>query len=92
MVFRLCFTTGLAFHSVILYTHPGLSADGLGKFLGRIHKLRREGDKVYGDLHLSALAFKSPTDGNLGDYILERAVEGGCRIPGRDFCQVSTDG
>ena len=57
------------------FTHPGLSSDGLGKFLGRIRQLRRDGDKVLGDLHLSALAFKSPTDGNLGDYILERAQE-----------------
>ena len=57
------------------FTHPGLSSDGLGKFLGRIRGLRQEGDKVVGDLYLSALAFKSPTDGNLGDYILERAEE-----------------
>ena len=54
------------------FTHPGLSEDGLGKYLGRFRKLRREGDKVLGDLHLSPLAFQSPA-GNLGEYVLLRA-------------------
>lgn len=56
------------------FTHPGLSSDGLGKFLGRIRDLRSENGKAIGDLHLSDLAFKSP-DGNLGDYVLDAADE-----------------
>ena len=56
------------------YTHPGLSSDGLGKFLGRIRNLRVDGDKAIGDLHISPLAFKSP-EGNLGEYIMDFAEE-----------------
>ena len=56
------------------YTHPGLSSDGMGKFLGRMKNARIEGDKAVADLHLSDLAFKSP-DGNLGEYVLEAASE-----------------
>ncbi|GIV81717.1 MAG: hypothetical protein KatS3mg051_1071 [Anaerolineae bacterium] len=56
------------------FTHPGLSSDGLGKFLGRIHNLRLEDGKAVGDLHLSELAFKSP-HGNLGEYVLDAAEE-----------------
>ncbi len=54
------------------FTHPGLSDDGLGKYLGRLRSFRVVDDKVLADLHLSKLAFKSP-EGNLGGYILERA-------------------
>lgn len=56
------------------YTHPGLSSDGMGKFLGRMKNARIEGDKAVADLHLSDLAFKSP-DGNLGEYVLDAAAE-----------------
>lgn len=56
------------------YTHPGLSSNGMGKFLGRLRSFRVEGDKALADLHLSESAFKSP-DGNLGDYVLDLAGE-----------------
>lgn len=56
------------------YTHPGLSSDGMGKFLGRMKNARVVGDKAIADLHLSDLAFKSP-DGNLGEYVLSAAEE-----------------
>lgn len=56
------------------FTHPGLSSDGLGKMLGRLKDFRVEDDKVLADLHLSALAFKSP-DGNLGDYVMGLAED-----------------
>ena len=49
------------------FTHPSLSSDGLGKFLGRGRNFRHVGDKVLFDLHLSDLASKSP-DGDLRDY------------------------
>ncbi len=56
------------------FTHPGLSSDGMGKFLGRLRTFRVENDKATADLHLSESAFKSP-DGNLGDYVLDLAEE-----------------
>lgn len=56
------------------YTHPGLSSDGMGKFLGRMKNARVVGDKAIADLHLSELAFKSP-EGNLGEYVLSAAEE-----------------
>lgn len=56
------------------YTHPGLSSDGMGKFLGRMKNARVVGDKAIADLHLSDLAFKSP-EGNLGEYVLSAAEE-----------------
>lgn len=56
------------------FTHPGLSSDGMGKFLGRMKNARIEGDKALADLHLSKLAFSSP-DGNLGGYVLEAIDE-----------------
>lgn len=51
------------------FTHPGLSADGLGSFLGRVKNPCRIGDKATGDLFLSEIAFMSPR-GDLGSYVL----------------------
>ncbi len=56
------------------FTHPGLSADGLGKHLGRIRNFRVEGDKAIGDLYLSETAAKSP-HGDLRDYVETLAEE-----------------
>jgi len=50
------------------FTHPGLSADGTGRFLGRLRNFRLQGDKALADLHLSRAAAKSP-DGDLRDYV-----------------------
>lgn len=55
------------------FTHPGMSADGLGKYLGRLRDFRREGDKAVADLHLSTLASKSPS-GDLGAYVMDMAT------------------
>lgn len=55
------------------FTHPGMSADGLGKYLGRLRDFRREGDKAIADLHLSGLASKSPS-GDLGAYVMDMAT------------------
>lgn len=54
------------------FTHPSESDDGLGKFLGRARNARRDGDSVRADLHLSPVAFRSPS-GNLGDYVMDLA-------------------
>ena len=68
------------------FTHPSLSGDGLGSFLGRIKNVRldsvtveRDGDiqsllANRGDLHLADVAFDSP-QGNLGQYVLDLAEE-----------------
>ena len=68
------------------FTHPSLSGDGLGSFLGRTKNVRldsvtveREAGivsllAVRGDLHLADAAFHSPR-GNLGQYVLDLAAE-----------------
>lgn len=68
--------------------HPDLSADGLGKFVGRAKDCRmgtvtveRDGGKKAklkcsrGDIHLSDTAFEDNPNGNLGNYILKLAKE-----------------
>jgi hypothetical protein len=56
------------------FTHPNMSADGMGSFLGRWKNVRIEGDKLVGDLHLADQAFKSP-QGDLGTYVMDMAEE-----------------
>ena len=54
------------------FTHPGMSDDGLGKFLGRSREARIDGDRVRADLHLDPSASITP-DGNLADYVMTLA-------------------
>lgn len=56
------------------FTHPGLSSDGLGKFLGRVKNAVLDGDRVRGDLHIAKTARKTP-DGDLGEYVMGLAAE-----------------
>lgn len=56
------------------FTHPGLSADGLGKHLGRMRNFRVVGDKAVGDLYLSESAARSPS-GDLREYVESLAAE-----------------
>jgi hypothetical protein len=56
------------------FTHPGLSADGTGKFLGRMKNARLFNDKVIADLHMSESATISPS-GDLWSYLLSLAEE-----------------
>lgn len=51
------------------FTHPGLSSDGMGSFLGRVKNVHRDDQKAIGDLHLSEMAFTSPR-GDLGNYVM----------------------
>ncbi len=67
------------------FTHPDMSNDGLGKFLGRAHGLRmdkakdaRTGktvDAVRGDLHFDKTALDTPPEGGkpLGLYVMDLA-------------------
>lgn len=56
------------------FTHPNMSNDGLGSYLGRWTNFRIEGDAVYADLHIADSAFESPK-GDLGTYTLDLAEE-----------------
>ena len=56
------------------FTHPSMSADGMGRHLGRIKDVRVEGDRVLGDLHFAKSAHATP-DGNLAEYVMELAEE-----------------
>lgn len=54
------------------YTHPNMSSDGMGSYLGRWKNLRIEGDKLRGDLHIADAAFSSP-QGDLATYVMDLA-------------------
>jgi len=63
------------------FTHPGLSSDGLGKFLGRSHHFSlamtvnaagEAVDAVRADLHFDPSAEKTPS-GDLADYVMTLA-------------------
>lgn len=56
------------------FTHPGMSSDGLGRHLGRLHNLRLDGEQVLGDLHFAQSAHETP-DGDLADYVMTLAEE-----------------
>lgn len=56
------------------FTHPDLSGDGLGKFLGRAKGGEIDGDVVRGDLHFSKTAHETP-DGDLAEYVMDLAEE-----------------
>jgi len=67
------------------FTHPDMSNDGLGKFLGRARNatigtaaVTRDGQQlrvpaVRADLHLDPTSFRTP-HGNLGQYVLDLAA------------------
>lgn len=54
------------------FTHPGMSADGLGTFLGRARNLSIDGEVVRGDLHFDPSAHATP-DGDLAKYAMDLA-------------------
>lgn len=51
------------------FTHPSMSSDGMGRYLGRIDNVYRDGDQVFGDLHFAKSAHETP-DGDLAEYVL----------------------
>jgi hypothetical protein len=54
------------------FTHPSMSSDGLGSFLGRAHGLRLDGDRVRADLHFDPTASTGPK-GDLAGYVMDLA-------------------
>jgi hypothetical protein len=55
------------------FTHPTMSDDGLGSFLGRARNPRVVGGSVKADLHFDASAFDTPR-GNLAKYVMDLAA------------------
>lgn len=56
------------------FTHPSMSDDGMGKYLGRWKNMRIENNAVVGDLHLADSASNTP-NGDLAGYVMELAEE-----------------
>jgi hypothetical protein len=56
------------------FGHPGMCDEQLGKHVGYITNIRQEGDGAVGDITLSKAAQLSP-DGNLYEYVLQKAAE-----------------
>ena len=56
------------------FTHPNMSGDGLGHYLGRWSNFRQDGDRVRADLQFADVAFKSPR-GDLATYLMDLAEE-----------------
>lgn len=54
------------------FTHPDMSGDGLGRFLGRVKTARAIGNQVFADLHVSELAHSTP-EGDLGEFVMDMA-------------------
>lgn len=54
------------------FTHPNMSNDGMGSYLGRWKNVRVDGGTLRGDLHIADAAFKSP-QGDLGTYVMDLA-------------------
>ncbi|MCH8851202.1 MAG: hypothetical protein IID41_00955 [Planctomycetes bacterium] len=56
------------------FTHPSMSGDGLGRFLGRVKNGRTVGNQAVADLHLSELAHSTP-DGDLAEFVMDMAAK-----------------
>lgn len=54
------------------FTHPNMSSDGFGSYLGRWKNFNVDGDTLRADLHIADAAFKSP-QGDLGTYVMDMA-------------------
>ena len=56
------------------FTHPNMSNDGMGSYLGRWTNFRIDGDTVRADLHIADAAYTSP-QGDLGNYVMDLAEQ-----------------
>lgn len=62
------------------FTHPGMSDDGLGTFVGHWRNLRRinagtDQEATIGDLHISQTAKQTPKHGDLANYLMDMAEQ-----------------
>jgi len=55
--------------------HPTASNNGIGRFLGRVKNIRRDGDKIRGDIHIDKTALSTNISGGtpIGEYVLQLA-------------------
>jgi len=60
--------------SKMRFTHPNMSNDGLGKYLGRAKNFRIVGDRVLADAHIADTAYETPS-GDLASYVFDLAEE-----------------
>lgn len=58
----------------IRFTHPSVSGDGLGRYMGRGLDARVEGKQALADVHLAKASRETP-DGDLGKYVMDLAEE-----------------
>lgn len=58
----------------VRFTHPAMSGDGLGSYLGRAKELRRDGSQVLADVHFSPSSRTTP-DGDRGGYVMDLATD-----------------
>lgn len=58
----------------VRFTHPSLSGDGLGRFMGRAFEGRVAGNQAVADMHFAKAAHETP-DGDLANYIMQLAEE-----------------
>lgn len=56
------------------FTHPGMSSDGMGRHLGRLHDVKVVGGKAVGDLHFAKSSHDTP-DGDLAEYVMTLTEE-----------------
>lgn len=56
------------------FTHPSLSGDGLGSYLGRAKNARLDGEVARADIHFSPVAHDAP-DGDLAGYVMDLAEQ-----------------
>lgn len=56
------------------FTHPGMSGDGLGTYLGRWKNASIDGDQTRADLHIVPSAHSTP-EGDLAGYTMDLAEE-----------------
>jgi HK97 family phage major capsid protein len=59
----------------VRFTHPGLSADGLGTMLGRAQRFRLRDGRVLADLHFIDAASDAPERGDIAGYVMKLAEE-----------------
>lgn len=58
----------------VRFTHPGLSADGLGKHLGRAMAALVDGNQAYADVHFTKSSHATP-EGDLSGYVMDLAED-----------------
>lgn len=60
----------------VRFTHPSMSGDGLGSYLGRARnfEVSEDGQQAIGDVHFSPTSRETP-DGDRGGYVMELAKD-----------------